>query len=395
MLNDIKLCSSLCLFLVMAFIFTTMIESSRPLIGEAPFRFPSSEDSPCGELLETLATEAESNAIARFVFQRTHFDENVFESEKDWFVRELSHLQTNDKSFSQILGDRPIQQETIVAFIEALRLTQRSSIELRPLTPALKRKALRLSQKLMSTQAPVFRETQEILSELFEHLYGSVPQRLFLRSDQKKEILSRAMMESLSYQGLHFILPHFHEASRSSLIAEFRQSRLGKITITGFLNLPVLMGLPPLYLPGLRRLQLPAPLALKALDQGLNDLSLRELEAGLNLRSGTLNNRARYEIFRRYYMVGVSGYLIMAMAYDSYQEHEALKLEKELLEELSFGVSELLSPLADLDERHPSCASLERCFEARSVNFESFEPRDSYIQCKELFDRRAQCLQYP
>lgn len=383
-----------CLFIIFCFLMGTIIHSSRPLLGSFPLRLPSSEQSDCNQILEKLATEAESNAIARFVFQKTHFDEEIYESEKAWFIDRLKSLQDGDKVFVEHLGDRPLQHETIVAFIEAVRVSQGLYIPVKTLTPSLKRKIMRLSQKLMAEQGPIFRDTQDVLSELFEQLYGSVPEKLMMNSAQKKEVLSRAMMEAISFQGLQVVLPHFKSASESSLIAGFRQSRLGKFSTTGFLNLPVLMGLPPLYLPGLRRLQLSPELAQKALDQGLNQVSLNELEKSLNLKSRTLSRRAHYEIFRRYYMVGVSGYLILAMAYDSYQEHEALKQEQELLQELSMGVGELLAPLSEMDQRHPSCASLERCFEANAVNFETFEPQEMFLKCQQLFDRRDQCDQY-
>jgi hypothetical protein len=115
----------------------------------------------------------------------------------------------------------------------------------------------------------------------------------------------------------------------ASFIQRFSQTPWGKGLLTGLLNLPVLSGLPPLYLPSLKKRGISEALGRELLEEGINEQTLIKIERELG---ESLVDRNRYEAIRRSYIAGAMTFVTLAGIYDMVQLNKVIDEEAEDIE---------------------------------------------------------------
>jgi hypothetical protein len=158
------------------------------------------------------------------------------------------------------------------------------------------------------------------------------------------------------------------------------------------MNLPILQGLPPFYLPKIGAIHLPPDIMKEMIINGRTQKSMDKLNQYFIRTYGesfSLRNRQFYNYFARTYNVAVGVFLASFVTYElSSQLAQEYKTEQQL-DEVSEQINEQLEKLKE--GYNPLCPQFFECLA------EQFEPgaedlsSEHFIGCRDWFDSKSQC----
>lgn len=226
------------------------------------------------------------------------------------------------------------------------------------------------------------------------------------------------MAEDVTVNGLSQLIKKYKlikGPSALSKLSRFLETKKGKALSTGLFSLPVLWGIPLIYLPGLKRIKIPPKLAKEALENGLDDQMIKKMVKGINENlkgsgSLSLDTQAKYRIFRRYYMYG-TGAIIVYIMYTDFRQADQYRVENEVYEEAIDDTTQTIDSALVLkergfdifktDEREPEegvlsnsfCRAIRDCLESEkeSLGHTPLKGSESYQACKEFMDPMNKC----
>lgn len=378
-------------------------------------------DENCFSLVKSFFSQPESRTSKFFsllpgVKKNTPFDFDKFKELKQTYVGRLA-----SESSDEIEMER--SPEGLLAFAEAVN--RRNHIELGPNLEQLSAGKLRSIQKvsdnLLNGKAMTVDDLERSVSELYALILGST----FKFKDAvgeagKRRMMFRIFAEDLTSKGLLNTLKKykaFKEPSKYQRVMKFFETKKGKAMLSGLFNLPVIWGMPPFYLPGLKRIRIPDELAKEAVLKGMSDEMVDKMLVAINkdlAGAGTLKleTRAKYLLFRKYYMYGIAGITIYIM-YSDFQMAEQYRVENEVYEEALEEASETINNLEVLEERgfnlfeepeepeigtlsNSFCRAIEDCLnsEVDENGARPSEGGESYKACKAFMDPENKCPKY-
>ncbi|MCR9205219.1 MAG: hypothetical protein NXH75_11610 [Halobacteriovoraceae bacterium] len=313
-------------------------------------RKPAQVENQCYETMREAMVM--SNKKSRYSIWRRFigFPENRFDRDK---YKELIKVYTNSaEDPTTIVEESP---EGLLALGRALVL--RNAGEGRDLIPE---RALRLNRfKEAHLEEVVSRlknkgkleasQIEDLTRELYLTAFGPEfkLRNTFSGKKAREEVLLRIVEEDLLDKGLLRVFKDYRiSKSKPSFIQKFNSSPYGRGALAGVLNLPVLIGWPPLYLPGFKPLRLSDELTDEILQKGLTPEVMRRID--MDFTSSAVD-KARYEIIRRYYLKGIIVYVSLAGLYDFYQLNKELDQENEILVEAGEQAGEILELTSKLE----------------------------------------------
>lgn len=259
-------------------------------------------------------------------------------------------------------------------------------------------------------------DIEDLVGDLYLAVYGpSMKANEVLFEDHiEKRVLARVIQEDLAARGLSNVFFKYKILGKKKTWAQkFVRSKFGRTLGTGILNLPVLFGLPPMYLPKLKQIKIPESLVGDLIENGLTDEMAKKLEQEIGRQLGdkltfNLQNRARYRLFRRYYMAGISIYLTYMAVIEFHETNSALGEEAEVLNELASEMTGTLENAMELEakgydifekkEEEPNeenrwCQAMAQCIESESEELgeKVLKGSESYKACKEFMDPDNLC----
>lgn len=364
----------------------------------------------CLSLAHDLMQAIHAPSWKQFVEGRSPFSYTLYHAKFTQY-KDLLEAKTFDEGMA--LLSKPQNSEEIVAFMDALNMIHRYGVVLQTENlPLLTRRKLHsLVDKMSSEKRVLWRDMESIVSEIYDMNLGpQVRSQDFFSSDLlKQRVVTRLFQEELAERGLAHVLPKYRIfMDKPHVIKSFLESPQGEIIKTTLFNLPMFFGAPPLYLPKLRNMRLSKELADEILMQGLGPEQMKKVEDALKLGPLNVSAQARYEIIRRYYSIGATVFLTAAVAYEAYETKNVIEEEREILNQLTVEIGSSLEDAQELERRgyqifedgeefrHPSCRSLESCFEKQGLEkpYRDSSQDERYKSCKLMMDRSSQCPDY-
>jgi hypothetical protein len=223
--------------------------------------------------------------------------------------------------------------------------------------------------------------------------------------------MTRVFLEDLAQKGLKGVFQKYRIfADKPKLIKDFMKSRQGETLKTAIFNLPMFFGAPPLYLPRLRPIRLSKELADDMLMNGFGPEQMAKFEKSAQIGPLHVEGQARYEIFRKAYMLGATVYLSAAAMYEAYETEQVLEEEREVLNFAEERANSVLNEAMELEKRgysifedsenkeglDPRCRLLENCFEQQGLVRPFLDHKESplYSSCVKTLDRNNLCKIY-
>ena len=384
-------------------------------------RYPANSSETCRNLIRSLiGTEsAPLKAWKKLtdIPNNYRFDFEKFKLMKDKYILDLETISIKELDFQKT-------PESIMALAEALNKEVGSDLEngLAKMSFIKRRKLERLVQNIEKVNSPSINQVEELVANVYATVLGPKFKLSYLMESHtaKNKIMSRIVQEEILKDGLIKVLSKNSELrATQGFFKKFINSYKGKYLATMLFNLPVLAGFPPLYLPGLKKIKLPPELARELLEKGLTEEMLQKLNVEvLQDLSVNLTHRNGYEIFRRYYMAGISVYLTYVMLEEFY-EGEKIREENILLEEIASDMDEILEQaeilqsrgidifneseadvLVDLGQRtefetldNPFCRAIKECLQMHKdeTGEEAVKGSNPYKECKSFMDPENKC----
>lgn len=406
-----KQLSAFIFFLCFAATLGVIVQSSHPILNTAE-RTPASPGPTggCIGLTDDLLGAINAPSWQQFIEGRSAFSFSLYQTKLSEY-KELLEGKTMEEGLA--LFHRPDKSEEVIAFIDALNTVHRqSAVIVSENLPLLTRRKLhKLADKMMSEKRVLWRDMESIVADIYDlNLGPQIKNKDFFRSELlKQRVVTRLFQEELAERGLSHVLPKYRIfMDKPPLIKSFLESREGELIKTALFNLPVFFGAPPMYLPKLRRMRLPKDLADEILMNGLGPEQMVKVEEALKLGPMNMTTQARYEILRRYYSVGATVFLSAAIAWEAYETNQVHEEEREILNQLTYDIGTSLEDAQELSRRgyqvfqddeaprHPSCRSLESCFEKQGLVEPYVDSKEDsrYLSCKQIFDRNSNCPDY-
>tara|TARA_Y100000590_G_scaffold263893_1_gene296406 strand:+ start:259863 stop:261200 length:1338 start_codon:yes stop_codon:yes gene_type:complete len=314
--------------------------------------------------------------------------------------------------------------EGLLAYIEAINKSLGGDHipDSRKLSFLKRRKISKIVETMNADGKLLMNDLEDLVGDLYLTVYGpSMKANEVLFEDNiEKRVLARVIQEDMASRGLSNIFVKYKIlGKKKTWMQKFVRSKVGRSLGTGVMNLGVLWGLPPIYLPGLRPIKIPEHLMADLLENGLTDDMVKKLEQEIGRELGdkltfNLQNRARYRLFRRYYMAGISAYLTYMVITDFHETNSLLAEEAEALDELASEMTTNLENAMELeakgydifeeDEEVESllntkpksnrwCEAITQCLasESEELGEKIQKGSDTYKACKEFMDPENLC----
>jgi hypothetical protein len=339
-----------------------------------------------------------------------HFTQMSTTNVDDFSLKRMNQLES---FYSEGIenGDSSLSPEAsaegLMAFIRATKNAQLINTvgveEVQRVSMAQKKALHRLLKKLSLQRSWQFDDINNLSHELYMVAYGpeNLLGSLLSFSMKQRDLVVQLATEDLAKRGMYESFSHFRFLKANpNLLRRFAQTKFARGLKVSLLNLPMLLGAPPLYLPKIRAPKLSQSLADDLLSEGLTDEILKRInrEIGPKLLA---NNQ--YESVRKAYMYGVMVYLVMAQAYETYQVDAELDDNQQLIAEAQEETSIITQSLAVLEDSGVDvfseeevesgnifCQNLRECFEAFSVS-ESDTESEGFSTCQSVIDPGNQC----
>ena len=254
-------------------------------------------------------------------------------------------------------------------------------------------------------------QIDDVLYDLIREALGhSVGFKEFLRTDSvSSKILKRALVQDLMTGAmLHTYGKYKLIKLRPNTLNKFIHSRLGKLLMTGFFNLPTLVGMPPLYIPRMGGLHVPAEITDKLLKNGISDKLIDEYDS--KLRSYlvynydfTYNSSERINMLRPYYYMGLSVFMTYLFVDQMVSDDQAFEEEREIFHEMSESVGEFVQYKEGLevdgidltvvggDMLDVMCEAINECMQLDNFDIRQNFDQATYDSCKEIMDPDNRC----
>lgn len=335
--------------------------------------------------------------------------------------------------YSEELATKPVKDielkktpEGILALAEAMNKRMGEEVDsgldqsLQNMSFLKRRKLSRLVEKFDTANKRSMEDIEELVGNIYVAALGprfKVSHALSTEKSKAK-IMSRIVQEEMLTMGLtEYFGKHNALKSSKGFLRRFMDSYKGKSLATMLLNLPVMYGFPPMYLPGLKKITLPKALAQEILEKGLTDELVQKINIEvLQELKVKLPNRVRYEVVRRYLMAGMGIYLTYVIL-DEFYEGEQVRQQNELLEEVAMDMNDILSQAEALEDRginifnddeddvtadleetgqltdNPFCRAIRECLtmHKEETGEEAVGGSDSYRECKAFMDPDNKC----
>jgi hypothetical protein len=334
--------------------------------------------------------------LAQSNFSLNDFSMERFKRLEELYVRELNQGSTDLRPEGS--------PEGLLAFIRATKA--KAGDPPQEISKVSRRQARALNnhlKKMAQYRKLSLADIDDLTTELFTANFG--PQKefsdLFSFSRRQRELITEVASLDIARRGFfeNFSYFRFLEAN-PSLYRRFGRSRFAYGLKVGILNLPMLLGLPPLYLPKFKAPKLSIQLSEELLAEGMTDEVYRKIQREIGSR---LLVQDKYDEIRKYYMYGVMIYLVMAQAYETYQLEGELEESREMIEEAQSKALEITGSIQvleeagidvfsdeEIEEGNIFCQNLKDCFEAFSVELNDTES-DGYKTCQDVIDPGNQC----
>jgi hypothetical protein len=314
-------------------------------------------------------------------------------------------------------------KEGLIAYIEAINKSLGGDHvpEMKKMNYFRRKKVSNVLDTLSSDGKLLFSDIEDLMGDLYAAVYGpSMKANEVLFEDHiEKRVLARVIQEDLASRGLTNVFVKYRVLGKKKTWAQkFTRSNLGKTLGASIMNLGTLFGLPPIYLPNLRPIKIPDHLVQELLENGLNSEVTKKLEQEIGRTLGdkltfNLQNRARYRLFRRYYMAGMSAYLTYMMIMEFHETNSSLSEEAEVIDALSTEMTSSLENAMELEAKgydifeksekteisttgakdNRWCSAIVECIKSESEDLGQKVEKgsDTYKACKEFMDPENLC----
>lgn len=313
--------------------------------------------------------------------------------------------------------------EGLLAYIEVLnkQLGGEHIPEMKNMNVFRRKKVAAIVEKLNSKGGMLFDDLENLMGDLYIAAYGPSMRadQVLFEDDIEKMVLARVIQEDMASRGLMHMFPKYRLLNKKKTWAQkFTRSKLGRTLGVSIMNLGVIWGLPPIYLPKLRPIKIPEHMVQEILENGLTKEVVNKLEQEIGRQLGdkmtfNLSNRARYRLFRRYFMAGMGAYLTYMMMMELYETNSALNEEAEVLQEAATEMTNTLEAAHELEAKgynifedvptpHVAqsrskenrwCKAIQSCLdsEAEDLGEKIEKGSETYKACKEFMDPEDLC----
>ncbi|MEC7276764.1 MAG: hypothetical protein VXV96_10625 [Bdellovibrionota bacterium] len=381
-MNRAPLFSFLCFFLMLAFF--NGDETSRQDL----MRVPASVGGGCFEKMAFLLASKDPHGKVSLWKKMLSLPEGDFKG-SDYLVYQ--------QDLKELTGDDfiPANQspEAIMAYIKVSgeRLGIKEEFDPDKWSRFKRGQFEKIIRRLKKRRRLETASLEELTSELFIAAYGpDFKWRHFFSEDlARKRLVLRAAQEDLVSRGMFRMFSDYRHPA--SFIQRFSQTPWGKGLLTGLLNLPVLSGLPPLYLPSLKKRGISEALGRELLEEGINEQTLIKIERELG---ESLVDRNRYEAIRRSYIAGAMTFVTLAGIYDMVQLNKVIDEEAEDIEMAKEEADEFLEVGEILKEENIDIFAEESYIAGQSF-CEAIEECVASLEdvpmCQDLMDPDSRC----
>ncbi len=291
---------------------------------------------------------------------------------------DYDYYQSNLRDLAQLEGDHfiPLGEgpEEVLAFIVASqrRLGLEESFEPKGWGQWRRGYFEKIIGRLKKRGRLNISDIDDLTRELFVGAYGpSLKWKKFFSGQYSdNQMMKRVVHEDLVKKGLLRVFKEYRLPANH--LQKFSKTPWSKALMTSLFNLPMLAGLPPLYLPALKKVTISEALAREILENGLNENAMAKVELELGASFGV---KERYEKLRKAYLAGVMVYLTIAGIYDTYQLTKELDEESAQIEESLDAGSQITEGLEVLEKE----------------NIDVFS-EDSYTEGATFCEAIAECL---
>lgn len=402
--------------LVVIFTLTLSVRFDHSRSIDSFDRTPASLGKACHELFASLVKKqtflSKTWSKLKGLKPTYPFDFNKFSKLRSEYVTELNGAE----NFSHFRPDS--SPEGVVAFMEAMKknLEGVDTPDIEKMGFFKRRKVTKLV-KQMNSEGPVRLNTiEDLVGELSVSLYGNSLKTHEIALDEvaTKKILARVALDDMATQGFKNAFPKYKISDLNPhWLLKFTQSKKGKALGAVVFNLGSIVGFPPLYLPGLKPLKVPAELVEELLAEGLTDDMMKKLGTKLlgDIRRssevhGSFELRERYRILLRYYKVGLGIYLTYAIVANMSETKEEMDEQEEMLDNTIEDALEKTSGKHELEEKgydltseditsmpNPFCDAIKMCLKSFVKDDGEVPEKGSpeYKECKEGMDTMNKC----
>ncbi len=380
------------------------------------------EENTCFSLMKSFFGPPQSRVSKIFsavtgIGRESKFDYGKFVSYKRKYELQITSGSVENLDFERT-------PESLLALAEVMN--RKNHLELGPslqhLSYRKSRAVEKATKKLLGDRPLRVEDLENSISEIYSIILGpTFKLRDSIGEAGKRRMMFRVFAEDAAINGLLPVLKKykiFKDASKYQKLINFLDTKKGKTLLTGLLNLPVIWGIPPFYLPGMKRIRIPHEMVKEAMEKGMSDEMANRMIKAVNdqlVASGSLKmeTQAKYRVFRRHYMYGIAAFTFYIM-YSDFRLAEQYREENRVYEEALEEVSETVSDLELLEERGfdlferaeeastesslstSFCRAIEDCLnsEKEDTGVRPIEGSDSYKACKEFMDPDNQCDRY-
>ncbi len=369
---------------------------------EFALRIPASEAPGCYESFHEYQVIVDEKSRYSFWRRFVGLPERRFDHEHyQQLVVDYSARQ-GDELFSNV--EQTPEAMVAMARVIANKYTPEATPELK--LGIFKEAALERTVRRLANQGRLeSAQIDDLTRNLFLTAFGpEIPVRNLLKGKKAKEAaLLRIVQQDLLSRGLLKVFKDYrYSQANPRFLQKFRSSKVGRAALTGLLNLPVYIGWPPLYLPGLKPVRLSEALASEILQEGLTEPVYRRLQMELG---GRILTPLRYEVIKNYYLKGIMIYVTLAGFHDFYQLNKVLDDEQQIIQEATEEAVRILNMAENLEqngidifeengveEGQTFCDAILSCLETLGISSEGIDSHPDKVEtCRSLMDPDSRC----
>jgi len=298
--------------------------------------------------------------------------------------------------------------ESLFAWLEEFAMVDKSSVT--ALSTSELNQLYKYTQDFLNAR---FRneDINDYLSVFYKRLMPKEVKSLDIFANEKRlrELMALRVSKEFAEKGLNQFSKEYGLLSDPSRLSRILNSKAVKRLGALVLNIPVIYGMPPLYLPGLKSLEIPDKYASKMLKEGLDFELYKKALKSMNMTDKKFfighAARVRYNAFKSQYNRG-AGVLLSIIAIQYYYFEQAVVTEEadtldeatnvlnDKIETASENLSVVEAMTLELDlMTSRQCRSLKRCLKF-SIDSSGDIPApgsEAYIACKEFRDPDNLC----
>lgn len=302
----------------------------------------ASVDLNCLELMSSLLVDNQSTSFTKALFKLKTFKSAESFNE----ISYSDYLEILKREGGQSVSDLPDSAEAAQAFVDYYaELLKRDTVTF---DSKVKTKIVKIVDEMKKRKKWDFHNVESIVDDFIEIKY---PGTSILKHSTVEQHLKAQIHRELVKDGLQKMFVRYHPDKVPAFI-RFSHTKMGEALKTVFFNLPILSGMPPLYLPKGRIYNLPKEMIDEILEKGLT----KEVEEKIfklyygsnsNVKASFLND---YEWLRKRYTAAIGVYLTFMFIHDFYVEQKEISKEAEELDQIQKESQELFGMIGDLEK---------------------------------------------